>query len=151
MARRTRRKGAEIRRIGRSVLQIVQTEGEITLTDIISKHGARIGVKNSPNDKALIKRQLSQLAKSGQIRFGRKGRNIVAVAATKSTGRAAPARVPSSSPVSAPPALAASSATVHQLEAVEAYAEQLQEFARTLQDQIATLLRMISKVKRERN
>ncbi len=145
-----RRKAAETQRIGRSVLKIVQTEGKITLTDIISKHGARIGVKHSPNDKALIKRQLSHLAQSGQIQFGREGRNIVAVATTQPTSRAASAGAPSSPPASASP-VSVPSATAPQLEAIEAYAEQLQEFGRTLQDQIATLLRMISKVKRERS
>jgi len=97
------------------------------------KYGPEVDVKNTPSDKNLIKRQMDQLAARGEIEFRREGRELIALAPEKY--RAAGGLATSFPPTD--------------LNVIKAYAIQLEEFSRTLQSQISTLVRMIEKSTKE--
>lgn len=162
MKRRNRRSASEVKDVQQRFLEAVKKEGEITLTDLIAKYGEAVNVKNTASDKNLVKRQLSQASKQGVIEFRREGRDLVArvpgraaaaaapprkAAARRPRGRraavrkaaAAPAPRPTPAPPAPPPPVPAD------LAAIRAYAAQLEEFSKTLQHQIATLVRMVEK------
>lgn len=128
MIKRRRRTLNEIRKIRELLHVTVEDAGTITLSQLVGRHGGRIGVKNTPSDKNLVKKQLDQLAKEGKIEFVKVGRDLVAKAKPDSNGDG--------------PALPEGPLD---LAVVRAYAVQVEEFAKTLQGQIRTLVRMVEK------
>ena len=123
-------------------LRAVQQEGKISLSGLIEKYGADVDVKNSPSDKNLVKRQMDQLASQGEIEFHRAGRELIAQMPAlpgkdeepkEQLGRGGSGNTPAS------PA---------DLTVIRAFAVQLEEFSRTLQEQISTLVRMVEKASR---
>lgn len=153
MAKRKRRTAREIQRLRDDFLKAIQKEGKITLTNLIQQYGAPLGVKNTPSDKNLVKRQLDRLVKEGLIQFRRQGRDLVAQAdgkgetpkARPKTGKPAAKKTAEAAPAAARPAASSRPAD---LEVIRAYARQLEEFSRTLQDHIRTLVRMVEKAGR---
>ena len=93
-------------------------------------------MQNTASDKNLVKRQLDQLAREGALELRRDGRDLVA----RGVARRPPA--PEAAPV------AETRHTADDLDVIRAYARQLEEFSRTLQDQISTLVRMVEKAAR---
>ena len=78
MQKRTRRKASEIERLRSKILKVVKKERNITLTDLVRLYGASIGIRDTPSDKNLAKRQLDTLANADHISFKRNGRDLVA-------------------------------------------------------------------------
>lgn len=170
MKKRTRRKASEIERLRNKILRIVKKDRRISLTAMVAHYGVQMGVRNTPSDKNLVKRQLDVLAKSGDIDFGRAGRDLVArytgpdvadasigeeqeaAAAPAPAAIAAPAPAPvlapAAIPAAAPSAPAVAIGSNADLAVIRAYARQVEEFSRTLQDQVATLVRMVEKASR---
>lgn len=138
MEKRKRRKAREIRRIREQLLKAVRSEGTVSLTHLVDKYGSQVGVKNTPSDKNLVKRQLDQLAKEGSLQFERKGRDLVASIGPLKGAEPVRGRV-LASPAAAPAAPGA------ELDVLKAYALQLEEFSKTLQEQISGLVRLIEK------
>ncbi len=126
MTKRKRRTLNEIRQIREQLHVTVEDAGTITLSQLVGKHGGKIGVKNTPSDKNLVKKQLDQLAKDGKIEFVKMGRDLVAKALTANGDGGVP-----EGPLD--------------LAVIRAYAVQVEEFAKTLQGQIRTLVRMVEK------
>lgn len=126
MNKRKRRTLNEIRKIRELLHETVEGAGTITLSQLVGKHGGRIGVRNTPSDKNLVKKQLDQLAKEDKIEFVKIGRDLVAKA-KESNGDADLPEGPLD------------------LGVIRAYAVQVEEFAKTLQGQIRTLVRMVEK------
>ncbi len=152
MAKRYRRKASEIARIRRKLQQVIAREKRISLTELVEKHGGSIGVRNSPSDKNLLKRQLDLLAKGGDLDFKRAGRDLIATAAPGTAAASAPAPVAAPAPTPAkaapspaPQVAAAPRISESELQVIKAYAQQVEEFAKTLQRQIATLVRMVER------
>lgn len=159
MAKRSRRKASEIDKLRNKMLKIVQREGEISLTNMVRQYGASVGVKDTPSDKNLAKRQLDVLAKSGSIRFQRHGRELIARSTSPAPPQAAArpvAAVPQPAAVAAvatpglptapPPAtpLAASGqAGTPQLAAIRLYTHHMRELSNSLQQQVSGLVQMI--------
>lgn len=155
MAKRSRRKASEIEKLRNKMLKIVQREGEISLTNMVREYGRSVGVKDTPSDKNLAKRQLDVLAKSGSIRFERHGRELIA----RSTGPA-PQSVPPQ-PVTAvrqpaavaavatpglpavPPAPATAQASSPQLTAIRLYSQHMRDLSSTLEQQVSSLVQMV--------
>ncbi|MFQ5738042.1 MAG: hypothetical protein ACE5JX_03445 [Acidobacteriota bacterium] len=143
MKKRKRRTLSEIRNIREQLLIAVEQDGKVTLSQLVARHGIKIGVKNTPSDRNLVKKQLDQLAQTNQIQFGKVGRDLVAQSRTQRPETA----------VKSPPVVAAAApapAPVQQvppanLSAIRAYAVQLEEFAKTLTAEIQTLVRMVEK------
>ncbi len=127
MNKRKRRTLNEIRKIRELLHVAVEDAGTITLSQLVGKHGSRIGVKNTPSDKNLVKKQLDQLAKEGKIEFVKIGRDLVAKKLEESNGAGGIPEGPLD------------------LAVIRAYAVQVEEFAKTLQGQIRTLVRMVEK------
>lgn len=150
MGKRSRRKASEIDKLRSKMLKIVQRESEITLTSLVRQYGASIGIRDTPSDKNLAKRQLDVLAKNGSIEFNRFGRDLVAKAAAPAGVQAAPhyaapAAAQAVAPVVQAPAaggLAAHAATP-ELQAIRAYANQMGELSNALQQQLQILVRMV--------
>jgi len=140
--RRKRRSSLEVKKLQEHFLQAVQQEERISLSGIIEKYGAAVDVKNSPSDKNLVKRQMDQLAAEGKIEFHRAGRELIAQmpaqAAKILDTDEEPLPVPSTGPWQGPADLIV----------IRAFAVQLEEFSKTLQEQIATLVRMVEKASR---
>jgi hypothetical protein len=134
MKKRKRRSSMDVKKLQERFLQAVRDEGRISLTGLIMKYGPEVEVKNTPSDKNLVKRQMDQLAARGEIEFRREGRELIALAPEKyrTVG-----------------GLAAASFPPTDLNVIKAYAVQLEEFSRTLQAQISTLVRMIEKSTKE--
>jgi hypothetical protein len=125
-----------VREVQEHFLTGIKKEGRISLSDLISKYGSQVDVKNTPSDKNLVKRQLDQLARSGQIEFRREGRELVAESASRPSPEelAAMAKPPELPPM--------------ELDVVRAYARQVEDFASTLLQQVTTLVRMVERVER---
>lgn len=132
MKKRKRRTLNEIRAIREQVLETVNSKGQITLSQLVGEHGEEIGVKNTPSDKNLVKKQLDRLAKSEKINFVKMGRDLVAQAIEPETAGAAGE-------------LSDNGFEKADLSVIRAYAVQVEEFAKTLQGQIRTLVRMVEK------
>ena len=79
---------------------------------------------------------LDQLAREGALELRRDGRDLVARAGGNGQPTAAAAPV------------AETRHTADDLDVIRAFARQLEEFSRTLQDQISTLVRMVEKAAR---
>jgi hypothetical protein len=122
-----------VRDVQEHFLSGIKREGRISLTDLISKYGSQVDVKNTPSDKNLVKRQLDQLARSGQIEFRREGRELVAESSSRPSAEELAAQAKQ---LELPPT---------ELDVVRAYARQVEDFARTLQEQVTTLVRMIER------
>ena len=136
MKKRRRRSRSEIQRVRDHFMGAVLEEGKISLTQLVSKYGSEINVQNTASDKNLVKRQLDQLAREGALELRRDGRDLVARASENGRSTAEAASV---------------AETRHRsddLDVIRAYARQLEEFSRTLQDQIGTLVRMVEKAAR---
>ena len=136
LRKRSRRSRKEIQRVRDHFLGAVLNEGKISLTDLIAKYGSEINVQNTAIDKNLVKRQLDELAREGMLGLQRDGRDLVARVlgnGQPSTDTAAAVETPR---------------TGGDLDVIRAYARQLEEFSRTLQDQISTLVRMVEKAAR---
>ncbi len=134
MKKRKRRTLNEIRKIREQLLETVNSVGRITLSQLVGEHGAKIGVKDTPSDKNLVKKQLDLLAKNDEIEFVKVGRDLVA----------------NPMPEETPGAGDGSEAALNMLiptdlSVIRAYAVQVEEFAKTLQTQIRTLVRMVEK------
>ncbi len=139
--RRKRRSSLEVKRLQEHFLKAVQQEGKISLSGLIEKYGAEADVKNTPSDKNLVKRQMDQLADEGKIEFVRAGRELIAQMPSQ----------PTKSADAQEQALASSTGgrqSSSDLAVIRAFAVQLEEFSRTLQEQISTLVRMVEKASR---
>jgi len=141
MKRRKRRSSLEVKKLQDHFLRAVQQEGKISLSGLIEKYGAEVDVKNSPSDKNLVKRQMDQLASEGEIEFHRAGRELIAqMPREPEKGEEAEEQTP--------PVLAEGWRSATDLAVIRAFAVQLEEFSRTLQEQISTLVRMVEKASR---
>ncbi len=134
MRKRRRRTLKEIRNIREQILDLVRQKERLTLSQLVSDHGDKFQVRNTASDRRLVKLQLSQLSDSGAIEFVKVGRNWIArnkaTVGRDKTG----VETDSSLGVVAP-----------ELEAIRAYAIQLEQFAKSLQEQIGNLVRMLEK------
>ncbi len=137
MKRRRRRSSKEVKKIQERFLEAVQREGRISLTDLISKYGPELDVRNTPSDKNLVKRQLDQLDRNGEIDFRREGRELIAHRKVEET---APEETLAAEAASPPPP------TPPDLAVIKTFALQLGEFAKSLHEQIETLVRMVENV-----
>ncbi len=135
MKKRKRRTLNEIRKIREQLLETVNSVGRITLSQLVGEHGAKIGVKDTPSDKNLVKKQLDLLAKGDEIEFVKVGRDLVA--------NPMPEEAPGTGDGS--DAAFADMLIPTDLSVIRAYAVQVEEFAKTLQTQIRTLVRMVEK------
>lgn len=161
--KRRRRKASEIEKIRSKLKEVVKKEGRISLTDLVKLYGASMGLKDTISDKALAKRQLDLLASTGDIEFQRDGRDLVAEHKPPPQPAPPPQQFiytprPAQKTVPPPPATPApqedtpeatpSSTTPNlELQAIRAYAEQVQALATTLQQQVETLVRMVGERK----
>ena len=136
MKKRRRRSRREIQKVRDHFLGAVLEEGKISLTELVAKYGSEIKVQNTASDKNLVKRQLDQLAREGALELRRDGRDLVAW--VSKDGHTTPQVAPA----------AETRHTSDDLDVIRAYARQLEEFSRTLQDQISTLVRMVEKAAR---
>ncbi len=139
--RRKRRSSLEVKKLQEHFLRAVQQEGRISLSGLIEKYGAEVDVKNTPSDKNLVKRQMDQLADEGKIEFQRAGRELIAQMPSQ----------PAKSEDAREQALGSSAESRQSstdLAVIRAFAVQLEEFSRTLQEQISTLVRMVEKASR---
>ncbi len=128
MDKRRRRTLVEIRQIRDQVKSMVDKHGELTLSQLVGRYGNLLGVRDTPSDKNLVKKQLDRLSSSGEIDFTKVGRDLVAK--TRSETVEEPQGPPS-------------------LSALRTYARQVEEFAKTLQNQVKTLVRMVENVQAE--
>ena len=128
MDKRRRRTLVEIRQIRDQVKSMVDKHGELTLSQLVGRYGNLLGVRDSPSDKNLVKKQLDRLSSAGEIDFQKVGRDLVARSRSE-----APVEV------QGPPSL----------NALRTYARQVEEFAKTLQNQVKTLVRMVENVQAE--
>ncbi len=132
-----------MKRLQEHFLRAVQQEGKISLSGLIEKYGAEVDVKNSASDKNLVKRQMDQLAALGEIEFHRAGRELIAQMPSR------PAKGEEQGEQLARGASTGSSQSgAADLLVIRAFAVQLEEFSRTLQEQISTLVRMVEKASR---
>jgi len=140
--RRKRRSSLEVKKLQAHFLQAVQQEGRISLSGLIEKYGTEVDVKNSPSDKNLVKRQMDQLAAEGEIEFHRAGRELIAQMPSR------PAKSEDSEEQTLPVSSTDSWQSSAELAVIRAFAVQLEEFSKTLQEQISTLVRMVEKASR---
>jgi len=141
MKRRKRRSSLEVKKLQEHFLRAVQQEVRISLSGLIEKYGAEVEVKNTASDKNLVKRQMDQLADEGKIEFQRAGRELIAQMPSQ----------PAKSEDAREQALGSSTESRQSstdLAVIRAFAVQLEEFSRTLQEQISTLVRMVEKASR---
>jgi len=136
--RRKRRSSVEVKRLQQHFLHAVQQEGKISLSGLISKYGPEVEVQDTASDKNLVKRQLDQLAAEGEIEFRRAGRELIAHVPSQ------PAKSETTEPADVD-SLSAGPGYPVDLAVIRAFAVQLEEFSRTLQEQISTLVRMVEK------
>jgi len=139
--RRKRRSSLEVKRLQEHFLKAIEQEGRISLSGLIEKYGAEVDVKNTASDKNLVKRQIDQLAAEGKIEFQRVGRELIAQVPSQPAKSEDTAGQTSGHPAEnwqASPDLAV----------IRAFAVQLEEFSKTLQEQISTLVRMVDKASR---
>jgi hypothetical protein len=101
----------------------------------VSDFGLEIGVRDTPSDRNLVRKQLECLAELGTVDLGKAGRNLVVRAPE---GHGGESDASDSQQLS----------RRVQLAAVKAYTIQLEEFAKTLQDQIRALVRMVERIDR---
>jgi len=130
-----------VKKLQAHFLEAVQQEGRISLSGLIEKYGADVDVKNSPSDKNLVKRQMDQLAAEGEIEFHRAGRELIAQMPSQPQKR-------EESEQQAAPVPVTDWQSSSELAVIRAFAVQLEEFSRTLQEQISTLVRMVDKASR---
>ncbi|MFB3906385.1 MAG: hypothetical protein ACE15E_23320 [Acidobacteriota bacterium] len=129
-----------MKKLQQHFLQGVRQEGRISLSGLIEKYGPEVDVRNTPSDKNLVKRQMDQLAAEGEIQFYRVGRELIAqIPQAKSAGAEGQPQ---------PAASTGSPKSPNDLAVIRAFALQLEEFSRTLQEQISTLVRMVEKASR---
>lgn len=140
--KRKRRTLAEIHEIRDQLLSIVERHERLTLSQIVSSFGKVVGVKNTPSDKNLVKKQLDRLAKDGQINFIKTGRDLVATKRGDRPGSGEAQLIQTEEGIQL---TQGDRVLAPNLAAIRAYAQQLDEFARTLQGQIRTLIRMIER------
>ncbi|HSR69333.1 MAG TPA: hypothetical protein VLU25_15465 [Acidobacteriota bacterium] len=151
--KRTRRKAAEIEKLRNKILKIVKREKEITLTSLVRQYGASIGIRNTPSDKNLAKRQLDILAKGPDVEFNRQGRDLVAryEGQEEKPAEAASESGEAAAPTPVAEALAEGNVPAVELDVIQAYARQVEEFSKALQKQIATLVRMVDRASAKSN
>ena len=174
MAKRRRRKRAELQKIQKGLARAILKEGAASVSQLIAKNGSKLGLKSTPNDKNLIKRLLNAV---DGVEMEKRGRELyfvsqveappaveetpaapepapepVAEAAPEPEPEAAPeaeaAPEPETEPAEAAPepeAAAPAPSLGPELQALRAYARQLEEFADALKNQVSTLVRMIEK------
>jgi len=134
MNRHRRRTLKDIRNIREQILDLVRQKGRLTLSELMDDYADKIGVRKTASDRHLVKRQLKQLAGEGCVEFVKMGRHLVVrnrlLTEAESKGAGAKSEAHGPSP---------------ELEAIRAYAIQLEQFARSLQEQIGTLVRMVDK------
>jgi len=135
MKKRKRRTLNEIRKIREQLLETVNSVGRITLSQLVGEHGAKIGVKDTPSDKNLVKKQLDLLAKGSEIEFVKVGRDLVANPMPEESAGSGSNGSEGGLDMMVPT----------DLSVIRAYAVQVEEFAKTLQTQIRTLVRMVEK------
>jgi hypothetical protein len=140
--RRKRRSSFEVKKLQQHFLQAIQQEGRISLSGLVEKFGAEMDVKNTPSDKNLVKRQMDQLAAEGEIEFYRAGRELIAQMPSQ------PAKSENAEEHAPPAPSADSFQSSADLAVIRAFAVQLEEFSRTLHEQISTLVRMVEKASR---
>ncbi|MEE8586678.1 MAG: hypothetical protein V3T83_17695 [Acidobacteriota bacterium] len=124
----------------------MKKEGRISLTDLVGLYGASIGIKDTLSDKSLAKRQLDILAQEKAIIFRRDGRDLVAAAkpSPQPPTTPAPPAAPTAEPVEqAESAQPAEEVQSPELQAIKAYAQQLEAFAETVQQQVSNLVKMV--------
>ncbi|HXK62204.1 MAG TPA: hypothetical protein PLP42_20145 [Acidobacteriota bacterium] len=131
----------EVKRLQEHFFRAVQQEGRISLSNLIAKYGSEVDVHSSASDKNLVKRQMDQLAAQGQIEFHRAGRELIA----QLPGRSEKSQTQNSAMAASSPADLTSPVD---LAVIRAFAVQVEEFSRTLQEQISTLVRMVEKASR---
>ena len=136
--KRRRRKASEIRRLRTKLLEAVKKEGRSTLTDLIVLYGASIGIKDTPYDKIFARKQLAILAQEDKINLQLDGINLVTSA--KPSPRPPTTPEPPAAPRPAEPAEEIRNA---ELDAIKAYAQQVESFAESLQQQVRNLVEMI--------
>ena len=139
---RNRRTAAEIRRLREYFFRIVTKEGPITLSQLMASHAGEMGINDTPSGKNLVKRQLSLLAEANQIEFRRQSRDLLAGPLRARLARRLASPPPSSQPEKASPP----GQQVGQLEALRAYAQTLESFSKTLQNQVSVLVKMVEKL-----
>ena len=149
--KRRRRSASEIRKLRSKLLEAVQQEGRVTLTDLVGLYGPSIGIKDTLSDKYLAKRQLDILAREKAIVFRRDGRDLVAAAkpAPQPPTTPAPPPAPTAKPAQQPtPAKPTEEIQNPELQAIKAYAQQVEAFAETLHRQVRTLAKMVEAAKK---
>ncbi len=186
MAKRRRRKRAELQRIQRGLERAVRREGSASVSQLIANNGSKLGLKSTPNDKNLVKRLLNAVDGVEMEKRGRELYFVSQVEAPPAIDAEAPATPePAPEPVAeagpepdaAPEAPVApepepepeaaaepepepepapepeeagpeaeTPALAPELQALRAYARQLEEFSDALRNQVSTLVRMIEKL-----
>lgn len=124
--KRSRRTLKEVRAVRKRLLEVLAKHTQLSLSQIM-EFGDEIGVRDTPSDRSLVKKQLDYLEELGSIELSKVGRNWIARLVT-------PARNTPAVAVSGP-----------ELEAIKAYALQLEQFAKALQEQIQIMVRMVEK------
>lgn len=187
MAKRRRRKRAELQRIQRGLARAVEKAGAASVSQLIARNGSKLGLKSTPNDKNLVKRLLNAV---DGVEMEKRGRELFfvsqveappPVAADPPAAAPEPAPEPVAEPAPGPVAEAApepvaeaapepeaeaapeapavpepdpepeapeaeAPALAPELQALRAYARQLEEFSGALNNQVSTLVRMIEKL-----
>ena len=204
MAKRKRRKRAELERIQEGLVESIRREGDASVSQLIAMNGSKLGLKSTPNDKNLVKRLLNAVDGVEMEKRGRELYFVSRIEAPPAADAEAPAAPePASEPVTevgaepepeavaapeapepepvvvaepepeprpeprpepvavaepvaepepepetppAPEAPAPAASLPPELQALRAYARQLEEFADALKNQVSTLVRMIEKV-----
>jgi len=173
MAKRRRRKRAELQKIQRGLTRAIRKVGAASISQLISRNGSKLGLKSTPNDKNLVKRLL--IAVDG-VEMEKRGRELFFVTQVEAPPAVAPEAPPApettpepvadAAPEPEPEAVAApepepepepaeaaaepeasapAASLAPELQALRAYARQLEEFADALKNQVSTLVRMIEK------
>lgn len=135
--KRKRRTLSDLNQIRDCLLELVRTKGRMSLSELIEEYAEELCVRNTPSDRSLLKRQLEHLDQKGLLDFVKVGRSLVA--RNKPDIRAGIVEEISREP------FARSAGMPPELAAIRAYALQLEEFSRALQEQIGVLVRMIEK------
>jgi hypothetical protein len=139
--RRKRRSSLEVKKLQEHFYRAVQKEGRISLSGLIENYGPEVDVKNTPSEKNLVKRQMDQLAAEKKIEFQRAGRELIAQMPSQPEKSLGTHEQPGISS-------AESRQSSADLAVIRAFAVQLEEFSKTLQEQISTLVRMVDKASR---
>ena len=145
-SKRNRRTKAQIHKIRNKALQTILDQGTITLSQLIVGHGEQLEVRDTPSDRHLLRKQLAALDAEGKIQFSRQGRDLVArsSAGLEATSGVVPELASATAPGGVRVQLTVSGLPENpELEAIKAYAGQLEALGQILNDQIARLVRMI--------